>query len=167
MRLNGYWRSRRRLAFQNFQRQEVDRISSRSISPSATRHAFVIGCSAPGAIRSVDFSATGLMTSALPNAVAARCPRSIATATSRAPLAEGTPHPHARPRMRRRGTRRAARGGERDQARGNRIATRQARPLTKAPRVLERPSRQNRDRDRRAAEQEAPTKRAAYCLIGQ
>ena len=37
----------------------------------------------------------------------------------------------------------------------------------KLSRVLERRSRENRDRDRRAAEPEAPTNRAAYCLIGQ
>ena len=148
-------------------RMANERISSPSISPTATRHAFVIGCSAPVAIPASTFPPQGLSLQPLqthsPPDVRDRSPqRPHALA-----LAEGRPHPHARPRMRRRGARRAARGEERDQARGNRIATRQARPLTKASRVLERRSRQNRDRDRRAAEPEAPTKRAAYCLIGQ
>ena len=48
----------------------------------------------------------------------------------------------------------------------NRIATRQARPLTKAPHVLERRSRQDRDGDGRAAEHEARTKCAAYGHAG-
>ena len=148
-------------------RMANERISSPSISPTATRHAFVIGCSAPVAIPASTFPPQGLSLQPLqthsPPDVRDRSPqRPHALA-----LAEGRPHPHARPRMRRRGARRAARGEERDQARGNRIATRQARPLTKASRVLERRSRQNRDRDRRAAEPEAPTRRAAYCLIGQ
>jgi hypothetical protein len=40
------------------------------------------------------------------------------------------------------------------------------RPLTRAPRVLERHSRQDRDEDRRAAEHEARTKRAAHGHAG-
>jgi hypothetical protein len=115
---------------------------------------------------SVDFSAAGLITSAPPNALTAGCPRSIATATSRARPCRRKTASSCALGSGRRGARRAARGEERDQARGNRIATRQARPLTKASRVLERRSRQNRDRDRPAAEPEAPTRRAAYCLIG-
>ena len=59
---------------------------------------------------SVDFAAVGLITAALqthsPPDVRDRSPqRPHALA-----LAEGRPHPHARPRMRRRGARRAARG---------------------------------------------------------
>jgi len=113
-------------------RMANERILSPSISPTATRHAFVIGCSAPVAIPASTLPPQGLSLQPLhthsPPDVRDRSPqRPHALA-----LAEGRPHPHARPRMWRRGARRAARGEERDQARGNRIATRQARPLTKA-----------------------------------
>ena len=59
------------------------RVSSRNISPSATRHAFEDRRLGTRSHLSVDFSASGFITSALPNALANRCPRSIATATSR------------------------------------------------------------------------------------
>ena len=65
-------------------RMANERISSRSISPSATRHAFRDRLLGARSHPSVDFSAAGLITSAPPNALAAGCPRSIATATSRA-----------------------------------------------------------------------------------
>src|ERR1700722_7435093 len=91
---------------------------------------------------------------------AARCPRSIATVTSR-PRRRNSASSRAPSGATSRNSSRGS-GGERDQARENRIATRQAHPLAKAPHVLERRSRQDRDGDRRAAEHEARTKRAAH-----
>ena len=65
-------------------RMANERISSPSISPTATRHAFVIGCSAPVAIPASTFPPQGLSLQPLQTHVTAGCPRSIATATSRA-----------------------------------------------------------------------------------
>jgi len=67
----------------DFQRRQVVRVPSRRISSSAKKHAFVIDYSAAGVHPSVDFSAARLITSALPNALAAGCLRSVATATLR------------------------------------------------------------------------------------
>jgi hypothetical protein len=76
VRPNGYWRP-------DFQRQEAVRVSLRSTlaigDEPRIRDRLLSAPSRP----SVDFSASGLMTSALPNVLAAGCPRSIATAPSR------------------------------------------------------------------------------------
>jgi hypothetical protein len=84
--------------------------SSPGISPTATRHAFVIGCSAPVAIAASTFPPQGLSLQPLQT----QSPPDVRDRSPQRPhalaLAEGRPHPHARPRMRRRGARRAARG---------------------------------------------------------
>ena len=76
MRLSGYWRSR------SFGGNKLFEFVAQypAIGDEARIRDRLLGArSHPG----VDFSAAGLMTSALPNALATRCPRSIATATSR------------------------------------------------------------------------------------
>ena len=151
MRLNGYWRSR------TFNGKMFE--FRRAISRHRRRGAHsVIGCA-----RSHPASTfrAGLMTSALPNALAT----DVQDRSPQRPhaLAKGTAHPHARPRVRRRGTRRAVRGGEGDQARRNRIATRQARPLTKAPHVLERRSRHGSRRRRMSSGTRSPHEARGIC----